>query len=163
MAVDGIPIKEFWAFFTWLPKFILRWRFTPEKLAGLVHVDLRPRGDATTLNLGEVASFELWLQVINLSPFEIVLDRADFNFRCGPVLQARYTRRQKIAPGEIAALRLAGSMTDGEVRQVVQHNKNNNSISLDGHIDFDCALHPFAKPIGYLEGIKPTLQNLGAR
>lgn len=163
MVVEGIPIQQLWALLKWLPNFFLKRKFKPDTLAGLVYVDLRPRGDSATLNLGRVASFELWLQVINLSPFEIELDRADFNLRCGPVLRVQHSRRQKIAPGEIASLWLSGSMTDGEADEIAAGISANNPIGLDGHMDFNCALQPFAKTVQGLYEIRPRVINLQVR
>lgn len=162
MIVEGIPIKQLWALLAWLPKFLLRRKFTPETLAGLIYVDIQPRHDPATLNLGQSASFELWLQVINLSPFEVELDRADFGLRCGPILQAGISRRQKIAPGEITSLRVHGPITDGQANEIAR-SVASNPVSLEGHMDFNCALHPFAKTIHNLEGIRPRVINANAR
>jgi hypothetical protein len=162
MIVEGIPVKQLWTLLVRLPKFFLRRKFTPETLAGLVYVDIRPRHDPATLDLGQLASFELWLQVINLSPFEVELDRAEFNFQCGPVLQASILRRQKITPGEITSLRLHGSITDGQANEIFKTIENNIG-SLYGHIDFNCALHPFCKTIGQIDGIRPRVVNSNAR
>ena len=158
MTVEWIPIKQLWAFFAWLPKFILRRKFTPETLAGLIYLDLLPRYDPATLNLGESASFELWLQIINLSPFEVELDRAEFRLWCGPILNAAILKRQKIAPGEIASFKVHGPITDGQARQIAKTIAG-NSVSLEGHIDFNCALHAFAKNVGHLKGINPRVLN----
>jgi hypothetical protein len=163
MTIEGIPIKQLWALLARLPKFFLRRKFTPETLAGLVYVDLRPRHDPATLDLGQSATFELWLQVINLSPFEVELDRADFGLRCGPILRAGISRRQKIAPGEITSLRVHGSMTDGQADEIGWSLARNNPISLEGHMDFNCALHSFPKTIYNLEGICPRVINANAR
>lgn len=163
MIVEGIPIKQLWALLVRLPKFILRRKFTPETLAGLIYVDLQPRHDPATLDLGQSASFELWLQVINLSPFEFELDRADFGLRCGSTLRAAISRRQKIAPGEITSLRVYGPITDGQANEIAWSVAHNNSFSLEGHMDFNCVLHPFAKTIHNLEGISPRVINANAR
>jgi hypothetical protein len=162
MTLVGIPIKQFWAFLTWLPKFFLRKKFPPETLAGLVYVDVRPRNDPVTINLGLSAEFRIWLQLINLSPFELELDRAEFRLMCGPALTASILKRQKIAPGAITTLMVQGSITDGQANQMV-NTIANYPVSIDGHIEFNCALHPFAKPVGLLDGIKPIVLNADVR
>lgn len=163
MIVEGIPIKQLWALLARLPKFLLKRRFTPETLAGLVYVDLRPRHDPATLDLGQSATFELWLQVINLSPFEVELDRADFGLQCGPILRAGISRRQKISPGEIASLRVHGPMTDGQADEISRFIEHNSTVKLEGYMDFNCALHCFAKAIYNLEGIRPRVINANTR
>ena len=55
MTVEGIPIRQLWAFLAWLPKFLLRRKFTPEVLGGLIYVDIQPRNDPVTLDLGPEA------------------------------------------------------------------------------------------------------------
>jgi hypothetical protein len=160
--IEGIPIKQLWKLFTWLPKFILKRRFTPDILAGLIYVDLRPRHEPATINFGEAAYFELWLQVINLSPFDIELDRAEFQLWTGPILSAAILKRQKISAGEITSLHVQGQITDGQANQLAQTIEG-NSVALAGHIDFNCSLHPFQKNVGHLEGVKPKVVNIHLR
>jgi len=159
MNIEGIPIKQLWAFLSWLPKFILKIKFTPEILGGLIYVDLQPRHDSATLNLGESANFEIWLQFINLSPFKVELDRAEFQIWCGPILKGAILKRQKIAPGEIISLKVQGPITNGQANEIARAIENKNPISIEGDVDFNCALHPFPKRIGQLSGVKPRLLN----
>jgi hypothetical protein len=165
MNIEGIPIKQLWKLLSWLPKFILRRKFNPETLAELIYIDIMARHHSATMNLGESASFEVWLQLINLSPFEVELDRGSFELLCGPALSASILKRQKIAPGEITSLRVHGSITDGQATQIARifSADKSNSVGLAGHIDFNCALHPFAKNIGHLDGINPRILNANAR
>jgi len=53
----------------YLPGFLLRRYYTPERLASLVYCDVLPRGESVQLDLGPEASARLFLQLINLSPF----------------------------------------------------------------------------------------------
>lgn len=52
-------------------------------MANLVYCDLVPRGSSTQLNLGQVTLAQVCLQVINLSPLQIELDRAQLVMQCG--------------------------------------------------------------------------------
>lgn len=158
MTIEMIPIQSLWKFLTWLPSALLKRKFKPEILANLIHTDLRPRFDPATLDLGSSANFELWLQFINLSPFEVELDRAEFRLRCGPVLKATILKRQKLMSGEITFIRLYDAMTEGQAREI-KTSLGNLSVSLEGHIDFNCDLHAFSKNIGQLDGIKPRIIN----
>ena len=160
MVIEGIsiPIGQLWSFFRWLPKYILQRKFTPETLAGLIYVDLRPRHSPVKINLGESASFELWIQIINLSPFEVELDRAEFSLWCSSILKSSILKRQKVQPGEIAIVRVHGSITDGEANQIAR-TISGNTVGLEGHIDFNCSLHNFSKNVGHLDGVKMEVLN----
>jgi hypothetical protein len=100
MPIETIPIQSIWNILRHLPTLLLRRYFTPEKLAGLIHIDIRPRHDSAVVNLGEVASFSLYLQAINLSPFSVELDRASFRFwYAGVPINAAILNKQIIGPG----------------------------------------------------------------
>lgn len=160
MTVDAItiPIGTLWSLFRWVPKFILQRKFTPEVLADLIYVDLLPRHTPARIDLGECANFELWIQVINLSPFEVELDRAEFRLWLSPTLKATVLKRQKVKPGEIAIIQVRNNITDGEANQIAR-TVEDGTAGLDGDIDFNCAIHNFPKKVGYLEGVKPEITN----
>lgn len=167
MDFHGIPIGSIWTAVGWLPPAILRRFFPKSRLAELLHVDLRPRHEPVTVDLGESPTFSLWLDAINLSPFEVELDRAEFEFWYGSSpLKATILKKRAIAPGEIAQFRLSGSIPDGAANQMAR-NYSANAGSLDGmlsgHIDFNCSLHAFPKEIGSLSGIRPHVINYNSR
>jgi hypothetical protein len=154
MALETtIPIQGLWKFIRWLPGFILRWYFPPAKMAQLIYVDMLPRGDSAIVDLGESASFTLNLQVINLSPFSVELDRANFRFWAGGhMLNALILKRQIIAPGEITTLFMREVIPDGHANGIaksLQVNQN-NAAALDGNIEFNCKLHTFAKTVAFV-------------
>lgn len=154
MTIEAIPIQGFLrGILRKLPGFLLRWYYTPQKLAGLIYVDMRPRHDSATVDLGQAASFSLWLQAINLSPFPVELDRASFRFWCGgSILNASILRRQIIVPGEIASLYMQETIPDGHADKMAELYKV-NQVALDGNIEFNCKVRHFAKAVGHLNGI----------
>jgi hypothetical protein len=158
MDIHGIPINSLWTFVSWLPKFLLVRYFPKNRLANLIYVDVRPRHESTTVNLGEVASFDIWLDAINLSPFEVELDRASFRFNCtGVDIPVSNIRRTAIAPGQTVSLHLSSPIADGAANHISRHYQNND-CSLDVHMEFNCKLHPFCKE-SHLAGIKPRYLN----
>lgn len=163
MDFHGIPIGSIWTAMKRLPPVILRRFFSKQRLADLQHIDLRPRHEPVTVDLGESSTFSIWLHSINLSPFEVELDRAEFEFWYGSSpLKATILRKQKIAPGEIAQFRLSGSIPDGIANQIARNlkaNGRNLDGTLSGHIDFNCNLHAFPKQVLNLSGIRPYLMN----
>lgn len=167
MVFHGIPIGSIWTAIRWLPPAILRRFFPKNRMAELQHIDLRPRHEPVTVDLGESPTFSLWLDAINLSPFEVELDRAEFEFWYGSSpLKATILKKQAIAPGEIAQFRLSGSIPDGAANQITR-NYSANAGSLDGmlsgHINFNCSLHAFPKEIRSLSGIRPHVMNHNSR
>jgi hypothetical protein len=163
MDFHGIPVGSIWTAVRWLPEFILRRYFPRERLAALQYVDLMPRHESARVDLGEAASFELWLNVINLSPFEVELDRAEFEFSyAGAALKATVLRKQKFAPGEIATFQISNPISDGLANQI-SRNRRVNPPDLDGalsgHIEFNCKLHPFPRQVQHLAGIRPRVVN----
>jgi hypothetical protein len=163
MAIENIPIQGIWRLLRWLPGFLLRRYFTRERLAQLIYVDVRPRHDSAVVDLGQTASFTLYLQTINLSPFSVELDRASFRFWFGgATLDASILKKQIISPGEIATLYLSGAIPDGHANQMARLHKG-NPVALDGNIEFNCTVRSFAKTVGHLDGINPKVYNAHAR
>ncbi len=163
MDIHGIPIGSIWTAVKWLPSTILRRFFPKRRLADLQYVDLRPRHEPVTVDLGESPTFTIWLDMINLSPFEVELDRAEFEFWYGSSpLKATILKRQTIMPGEIAQFRLSGSIPDGVASQIARNhraNAGNLDGMLSGHINFNCKLHAFPKEVLSLSGIRPRVMN----
>ncbi len=163
MDFHGIPIGSIWTAVRWLPGFALRKYFPRDRLAALQYVDLAPRNESAMVNLGETASFAIWLNVINLSPFEVELDRAELEFSyAGATLKATILRKQKISPGEMATLQFSNPISDGTANQIVRNRKVNDSHlagTLSGHIEFNCKLHPFPRQVQHLAGVIPRVLN----
>ncbi|MDK9690524.1 MULTISPECIES: hypothetical protein [Azospira] len=162
MALETIPIQGIWRLLRWLPGFLLRRYFTKEKLSQLIYVDLRPRHSSVVVDLGESASFSLWLMAINLSPFPVELDRAGFRFWLGgSTIDASILKKQVIAPGEVASLYISGAIPEGPANQFARHS--GNPVALDGNIEFNCNVRSFAKTVGHLDGINPIIHNAHVR
>jgi len=167
MDIHGIPIGSIWTAIRWLPRFFLSKYFPRERLAALQYVDLAPRNESVTLNLGEAASFELWLQIINLSPFEVELDRAEFEFHyAGATLKSSVLKKQKFLPGQITLIQVSNIVPDGLANQILRNRAINFSDmygALSGHIEFNCKLYPFPRQIAHLAGVRPRVINENMR
>lgn len=164
MATEIIPIlQRVWRLLRWLPGILFRWYFTRERLAQLIYVDVRPRRDSAVVDLGQTASFTLYLQAINLSPFSVELDRASFRFLfCGTALNASILKKQIIAPGEIATLYISETIPDGYAKKMADLHRD-KSAALEGNIEFNCKVNSFAKTVGRLDGINTEVHNVHGR
>lgn len=157
--LEQAGIKGLWALARYLPPFLLRRRFTPERLAGLVYVDVMPRNDAVTLNLATPATATVYLQVINLAPVAIQLEQAQFRLICGSV-STKFTvvRKQRFEVGEIASIYFDETIQDSQARMIAGQ-LSDLRIAIDGHIEFSSAIRPFPRSVHYLDGIRGRVLN----
>lgn len=58
-----------------LPDFILKRRFSEERLNRFLNVDLRSRDESAKLNLGELPTCQIWVSIINHSPFNVEIEK----------------------------------------------------------------------------------------
>ena len=160
--IETIPIKGLWGILSKLPGLFLKAFFPAQRLSQLIYVDLQPRSDPAVVQLGQVATFTLYLQIINLSPFSVELDRANFKFLFGGVsINTSILKKQIIQAGEIATIYINDAIPDGHANQIAQHHEN--SAALEGNIEFNCKVRSFAKNIGHLSGVNPRIYNANLR
>lgn len=144
----------------WLPKRFLRWRFSEERMAEFVMIDIPSRHENVRVDLGRpFATFRLWFQVINKSPFDVELDRAQIEFCCGGVsFHVPYIKKIKVKAGGTEKFHVDGDIPDNKADQIAHfHDTDRSSISMD--VYFNCRLHGFAKLYHRLDGIKPRFMN----
>ena len=163
MAIESIPVKSIWSWAGKIFPFLVRYFYTNKKMADLVYVDIRPRHDPVEVQLGECPSFSLYLQIINLSPFPVELDRANFSFSCGSAnTKTSVLEKKVIASGEIASLYLHEEISGDNADQIAKY-AGETEAALDGNIEFNCKVRSFAKKIGRLGGINPRYVNVHLR
>lgn len=161
--IDAIStIRGLWPVISRLPGWVVGWMFPAARLADLMYVDMMPRHDSATVNLADLASFDVYLQVINLSPFVAEVDRAELVLQCGGApLKAQNVRKQKIASGEIAMLHFSNSISDGAARHIALQSEVRAWV--EGHIEFNGPVRQFAKHLRQLDGVNIRLLNRNAR
>ena len=97
--MEYLSIIEIWKYFTWLPKFLMKRLFTKKRLADLVIIDIRPRHESVRVYLSNVSSYNIYFQIINMTPFQIELDRAQVDFSCvGTKLVSQYIKKETYQP-----------------------------------------------------------------
>ena len=158
-----MEISPVWGYLTRLPKLFLRWKFSEEQMADLVKIDICSRHENVTVDLGPIATFRLCFQVINMSPFEVELDRAQIEFQCsGTSLHVPYIKKIKVKAGGTEKFQVDGDIPDKKADHIAQcGNKGHSSISMD--VYFNCRLHGFAKLYHRLDGVTPRFINEHAR
>ena len=156
--MELLSIAEIWKYLKWFPGFLLRRIFTKERLADLILVDIRPRHSSVSVNLGDISSFDIYFQVINMSPFEVELAGAEIEFYCaGTNLKAQHILRTIYGSGQVGLLHMQGEIESAKAIKIAQHyDKNQSSIMM--HCDFNCSLHNFSKTRLHLDGVHPQFQ-----
>ena len=159
--MDLIPVASGLAklLLNWLPSFVLRWYYSPERLARLIYIDLQPRQQSAYLNLASAADFRIVMQVINLSPFPVEIDRATIRLTCGTMpLEASNLERRKLEAGEIAYVYFSNTISDGHAQQIVT-NLNGQPGGIDGNFEFNCKVQSFSRRIPHLSGVQLFIAN----
>jgi hypothetical protein len=156
-------IAEVWKYLRWLPKFVLQRIFNKERMADLILVDVRPRFRSVTANLGEIPSFEIWLQVINMSPFEVILEQAQLDLLCAGVsLKCNDVKKHTFRPGQVSLVHFTSDIGDGKANNIARHYQQNDS-SISIHFEMNCVLHNFSKILNNLEGVNVSFLNTNYR
>ena len=157
--METISISQIWRYFRWAPPFVLRRIFTKERLAGMVLVDVRPRHRPVSVNVSDLGSFSIYFQIVNMSPFEVELDRADIKFNCAGVeLRAMHIQKAVFKSGEIGFLYVYGQISDAQADSIAKlYEKNKSSITL--YCDFNCKLHGFKLAHHNLDGVNVEFIN----
>ena len=162
--MEIISITEIWRWFRWLPKLILKRIFKKERLSDLVYIDIKPRGDSARVQLSEDSSYSIHFQIINMTPFEIELDRAEFHFNfAGTGINNKHLRKYNIKSGQIFDLLVTDSI-DGDKANIISKLQKDNESSVVVYCVFNCLLHSFEKQDIHLNGINvkfagPRLNN----
>ena len=165
MPIETIPISGILkTILKHLPSFILKKYYTPSKLENLIYCDLYPRGGNAEINLGDIASSRIILQIINLSPFIIELDRLTAKFTLhGGVIDFTHLKRTKIEPGEITNVYLEASLSDSAANSISRLFNNDSHGDIYGNIEFNCPVINFSKRINTLSNVYPKAINLNFR
>lgn len=163
MVLDAFPIYGVLKTLVgWLPNFYLKWRYPATRLAGLIYLDVQPRCEAVHLDLGKEATLRLALQIINLSPVAVEIDRASLKFQyAGGGASLDSLKREKLASGQIGMIYLEGQIADGHDNHMAR-NWQGNPAWLSGTVEFNCAVRHFGKSVN-LMGLQVTQVNLDWR
>jgi hypothetical protein len=132
-------------------------------MADLILVDVRPRARSVTANLGEIPTFEVWMQVINMSPFEVTLEQSQLDLLCAGIsLQCSDVKKHTFKPGQVSSIHFTSDIGDGKANNIARHYlQNDSSISI--HFEMNCALHNFSKTLDNLEGVNVFFLNTNYR
>ena len=147
----------------WLPGWYLRRRYPSERLAQLIYFDFLPRCESAWVNVAAAPDVRLALQIINLSPFAVVLDRAQLKLTCaGAMVTLSSLERRPIASGELVQLHLHETLSDGHAN-VIANSPQPSNAWLDGNLEFNCRVRSFGKRLTSMTGVQVTVVNAHTR
>ena len=81
-GVDPASMPSIISLYSLVPNFVLKSRFSEFRINSLIKMDVRSRGESIRLNLGGLPDCQVWLQVINHSPFDLDIEniKGDLNY-----------------------------------------------------------------------------------
>ena len=144
-----------------LPNFVLRKYFGSERLSELLYVDIRPRGDPINLDLGKLPRAEVWLQVINHSPFDIHVEKVSAELCCGSTtISLRMDMpRTTMAHSTDDGILLKADLTDAQADHCSQL-KDDDFRYITVVLSCQTSFARFVKKTGWLESIRVRRLNL---
>jgi hypothetical protein len=148
----------------YLPTIFLRRYYTAERMTNLVYCDLVPRGSSTQLNLGQVTLAQVCSQVINLSPLQIELDRAQLVMQCGgaSIELLHLSPRISVGSGAVESIAFRTTIHEGSAQAIAKCTDAPLKAWLTGTLTFNCVAQNFSKAISLSE-IYPNLINVEHR
>ena len=147
-------LLEIWKWFRWIPTFILKHIFTKKRLSELVYMDVRPRGDSVKVCLGETSSFDIYLQIINMTPFEIEIDRAEFDLNfSGVTIKNKHLKKSVIKAGQIFDLYISDGIEGSKANVIDRMSTSGNESAIDIYCVFNCKLGQFDKEYFHLGNV----------
>jgi hypothetical protein len=146
--------------------FTLRRHWTEQRLAACVRVTIPGDRQAVRVTGGDGPEVSIWLEVQNLSPFSITVDRLFGDIFCGPKIASFvHVDPKTIEPLHSDTVYLSIDMTDAKARQLAVCHEKRVRISLQGFArcrvrDFKL-IRDFETTHVELTNIRPALQRVG--
>lgn len=161
--VEGVAYGWLWKLVSWLPGFLLRWRFSKKALADRIRIDVPPRHTAVQINGGEITEAAIYLQIHNRGYFPVELDRMTVQLiLAGSAIEYFYLDRTPIPPDTTCDIHVRGPLPRGLVDHYARNIKNGDVVSLLVRAELNSKIHNFSVNTGYLNGIQPRNINMPA-
>lgn len=161
--MEILSVTEIWRWLRWLPNWILKRIFNRQRLADLIIFDVKARHSSVSVDLGEPPTYGIWFQIINMSPFEVELDRSEFSFVCaGSEIKIQHIKSSIYKSGEVAQLYVHGDIPESKANHIARLWKDNRSY-IGVHCEFKCVISKFVKSGFNLEGVNVEFRNAEIR
>ncbi|MEZ0209247.1 MAG: hypothetical protein ACAH17_03680 [Candidatus Paceibacterota bacterium] len=108
--------------------FVVRWIYKPEKLANGIKVRIRGDGDGVTYNCGELPNIRIWLEVTNLTPFQIEFDRIYGQLAYGCVVgEVNHLKRHVLPPAQEKEVFVEFSLNESQAQFIRQNREKQDT------------------------------------
>lgn len=116
--------------------FMIRWYYKPEKIAQKIIIRIRSSHEGITFYGGELPHITAWLEITNLSPFPLELERLYGHFWYGTRLAAFYfLKRCRIEPSSEQGLLVEADLTSSQSEYIKRNQgKMEAKLSLDAFV-----------------------------
>ena len=160
MAVEVTSFKWAWKLIAWLPSFVFKKVFTKEWFQKQVKIDLRARHEPVTLWAGDKKEIQIWLAVVNLTYFDIELDRliVQFNSAGHQVTLTKLDREDIQSLSVKDNLVLRSNLTLDHVLAIQRNFDQGKGAYIEIHAEFNSKVHNF-KIDKTLDGVLPVCYN----
>ena len=121
---------------------LLGWFYKAEWIDARIKLRVGSEGDGVTVQGGELPYLRIWLQVTNLSPFTIELDRvvAQVQLRGGVVGEFSHLHKHKIKPSSEEQFMLEGSLSQSQIAYLErQESSYQSTLYLTSYVN--CRVH----------------------
>lgn len=116
--------------------FAIRWYYKPAKIAQKIKIQIRGSHEGVTFYGGELPRAMAWLEITNLSPFPLEIDRLHGNFWYGTQLAAFYfLKRCRIEPSADQEILIEAELTDAHSAYIKRNQgKMDTKLTLNAYI-----------------------------
>ena len=152
--------KKLFNIYNVLPDFILKRRFSEERLNRFLNVDLRPRDESAKLNLGELPTCQIWVSVVNHSPFNIEIEsiKGEFNYNGCSINLGNREHLNISSHSTNDSVLLEGMLTDNQAEHCSQEREELH-VSLIIKIRMRTSFGIYKKNTGHLQRFTVTVIN----
>lgn len=120
----------------------LHWLYPPEKIGSLIQIRIASDSDGIEFWGHELPKARAWIQITNLSPFTLELDRAFGNFEYGSDLERYWhLKKQKIPPASEARIQVEATLSASHAAIIQRLRSSSPSpvVNFDGY--FTCSVN----------------------
>lgn len=123
--------------------FALRLFWTEKRLAARIKITVSSEHEGIRIDAGELPNFHGWIEIINLSPFPIEIDRLYGELFYGArIASFTWLDRATVSPSSEQKVRIGCDLTDAQARYLRRtYGRNKTRLSVNGH--FVCRVRGF--------------------
>jgi hypothetical protein len=128
----------------WAFPFTLRWKYPPKRIDELIKIRISPQGNGIEFWSGDMPKVRAYIEITNLSPFPLEIERAYGTFEYGSDLEKFiYLKRESIRPASEISIPIEASITKEHVAVIRRLMPSNPRPALRFNAHVLCKVHNF--------------------